>query len=122
MGTTALVAELLVVGIQALVWMAILAITPASDSELCALASTFLNLPAPVVGLLVAAAYTVGVVMDRLTDTLLSRVDRQIRRRVIRKKFFSVPRARLYVMQHGEKMSGFLEYVRSRLRIAREIG
>jgi len=122
MGTTALVAELLVVGIQAVAWIAIFVIAGSSRAALSELLSLAQDSSGLVIGFIVAAAYTAGVLMDRLTDSLFSPIDKRIRRNVIKKKYFSVPRARLFVMQHGENMSSFLEYVRSRLRIARATG
>jgi hypothetical protein len=120
MSTTAIFAELLVIGIQGVIWIALLLagvfqiqIPPDGyivSREWSALATA----------VALATAYSVGVIIDRLADSAFSIFDREIRRKTLtdQGKGF-VSKARMDVLNHGGEMSEFLEYVRSRLRIAR---
>jgi hypothetical protein len=68
MGTTALFAELVVGGVMTLTWMFLLAVTVLGPSRFAPL----LEIPPPVAaGLLLALAYAMGVVFDRVWDSLL---------------------------------------------------
>lgn len=112
MATTALFAELLVVGLQAEAWLVLLALTllgtPTLPWEQLEKWSVLVTLSA------VAVAYVLGIVVDRLADGIVESVlPRRPRSRA------SVPHKRLTVLMHSAALSGFLDYQRSRLRVAR---
>jgi len=117
--TTAIVAELLVGGLEALLWLAALFFAihgfPRHPVAWLNIGKDFV---VPLTFALVAFSYVLGVLVDRISDSLLSPIDWAMRRRLLPKDF-SVPRTRLLVMHKGEQMTKFLDYVRSRMRIAR---
>jgi hypothetical protein len=113
MATTAIFAELLVVGLQVLVWLtiAVFGVTraPLSIPSAAHDWSTLITL------LVIAAAYVLGVLMDRISDSVFKHIDAD----PVRRGDPKVSIARLTVASRSEPVWRFLEYVRSRLRIAR---
>ncbi|MBW3588084.1 MAG: hypothetical protein KY429_01525 [Actinobacteria bacterium] len=113
MSTTALFAELLVVGIGALSWIALIAIAlfgPESfDTKL-------LSSPLVLLGLL-TAGYMAGIVIDRISDALLKPVAARIRSSHYAETI-EFQNDREFVYQRSAMKPSF-EYGRSRLRIAR---
>lgn len=117
MATTVLIAEILIIGIQSLVWIACLvfALFDLSWFDLQVLNGweTLATL------FLLAIAYSLGVLIDRTSDSLFWRVDKHIRKKETPKDFPAVWEMRLFITSKDAGIANFLEYVRSRLRIAR---
>jgi hypothetical protein len=119
MATTAIFAEILIVGLQACVWLALFltAVTGPLQADISflkgweGLASTFV----------LGVAYALGILVDRLADSLLSPVDKRLRDRWLPRKKGepSISQRRLRIMATDEGMAKFLDYLRSRVRIAR---
>ena len=109
MATTALVTEILIVGLQAEAWIAMFV--------LAAFGTGWVDLggvqswAALVTILVLATAYVLGIVVDRLADSALGLV------RGPNPAGFA--QRRLEVLHRSPGMAPFLEYQRSRLRIAR---
>jgi hypothetical protein len=139
--TTAVFAEVLTAGIQALVWIALALYVffwPQDPPELqWHVIETFAALIT--VGVL-ALAYTAGVIIDRVADTVVTKLDTlrlslgtsarkawcQLRgkttvnaRSKVGQKDPSFGEMRLHVRFKGGSMSSFLDYARSRVRVAR---
>ena len=138
MTTTAIFAELLIIGIQASVWvlLPIAAQTEFHFHDLNAVkdwANTLL-----VLGL--AMAYTLGILVDRIADFLVGFFDKKYRRQIIGRILGNQDRQRwesmnptqqwkeiqehFYKIRFGVQgldngISAFIEYLRSRIRIAR---
>ncbi len=121
MKTTALFAEVLVVGLVGLVWVVLLlTILPGLNldiGELLKLLSTHSLLSG---ALLTALAYCLGVMIDRIADIIFDDWDHNR----IREKHFDVEDvkftvARMKVLHRGGDDVDFLHYQRSRIRIAR---
>jgi hypothetical protein len=121
MKTTALFAEVLVVGLVGLVWLVLLLmILPGLNvnvGELLKLLSKHSFLSGV---LLTALAYCFGVMIDRIADIIFDDWDH----RRIRKKHFDVKEvkftvARMKILHRGGDDVDFLHYQRSRIRIAR---
>jgi len=118
-GTTALFAELVVGGVLTLTWMALFVITALGPSRL----TPPFESSSVTAGLLLAVAYALGVVFDRVWDFLLdvSGVQKWLRGRksdvVLDSK---LDRQRRQVFGADPKMAmEFVNYHRSRMRIAR---
>jgi hypothetical protein len=108
--TATAVVEILVVGIQTELWLALLACAFSPDGHRSAV-STLKELKewAPLGTVLaLALAYGLGVIVDRWADSMFPRTALE-----------KLPRMRLTVMHKSEGLAKFLEYQRSRLRIAR---
>jgi hypothetical protein len=130
MSTTALFAEILLVGCQALVWLllfcaAVLGPEPSGKSFAWVLAvNPALTLP---VGL--ALAYAVGILVDRGADSLLEARERRWRDECMQAlrarhpdvgaKARSFGQIRLMILRDSKNVGQDLEYIRSRIRIAR---
>jgi hypothetical protein len=64
-------------------------------------------------------AYTLGIIVDRVADSLLHPIDKRFRPKRFGSKLPSVANARLEVMSKNEELTRFLDFVRSRMRLAR---
>lgn len=117
MATTAIFAEILIIGFQAIVWLALLSMTilgtPRIDLNLLKGWETLIGL------LVLAVAYTLGIVVDRVADSVFDRFDQRLRKDFVPASPPSVHEMRLQVLAESEGMAGFLNYARSRVRIAR---
>jgi hypothetical protein len=121
--TTAVFAEIIVVGLEAEAWIvvAVLAIWGTEWVDLDSVDSW----TALVTILVLAAAYVLGIIVDRIADSLGKRVAKRIRKALSkknkkRKPAVSFSAQRLLVLHEGgEGVIKFLEYQRSRQRVAR---
>jgi hypothetical protein len=113
LGTTAIVAEILIVGLQAAAWISLVLMSVFGTRWVHAAVQDSGTLVAVLV---IAAAYVLGVIVDRLSDTAVRAVQGRGEKD---SKPGTVGKKRLYVMAYGGEMGEFLEYQRSRLRIAR---
>ncbi|HSK89333.1 MAG TPA: hypothetical protein VK880_13300 [Anaerolineales bacterium] len=117
MATTVLIAEILIIGMQSLIWLAclVIAVFDLSWFDLQALKGW-----EPLATLLIlAVAYSLGVLIDRTSDSLFWRIDKHIRKKEIPGNFPAVWQMRLLITSKDDGIANFLEYIRSRLRIAR---
>lgn len=111
MGATALVAEILIVGLElegclALVVFAIFGwdwVDPAGLSDWIA----------PLTLAATALAYVLGIIADRVADSLFKRFRRK------RKLPVKVPKMRMAVLAAKPGVAAFLDYQRSRMRVMR---
>lgn len=125
MATTAIVAEILIVGLETLVWLSLLVIAlvdifwfkragyrdwlhPSHVGGWEVLATT----------LAIASAYVAGILVDRLADSVQARLGKIWPGRAVDKPA-RIAKMRLATMGAGGDVARFLEYQRSRFRIAR---
>lgn len=117
MATTAVFAEILLVGVQALIWMALAAGVVLGPERLTALDWEAIDSWAGLLSLVVLGiAYAAGVVVDRLADSFFDRI---LAPKLSSPRPDGSGKRRLYVRHHGGDMTTFLDYVRSRVRITR---
>jgi hypothetical protein len=120
MSTTAIVAEILIIGFQTSIWFSMMIITIFGyewiDLSKVKGWETFIVLIA------VGIFYTLGVIIDRLTDSLFHPWDLLLRKKYMRGTDITLAKMRLSIMSKNEKITNFLEYLRSRIRIARSSG
>jgi hypothetical protein len=109
MATTALVTEILIVGLEAEAWVTMLVLA-AFGTEWIDLAAVD-GWEALVTVLVLAGAYVLGIVVDRLADSTFGWLRGPDRPGFAKK--------RLEVLHTSPGMAPFLEYQRSRLRVAR---
>lgn len=125
MSTTSLFIELLVVGIQATVWCALLVCTLSGYEWVKALPGSLNNWAAPASVLYLAFAYTLGIIVDRLADLLLMESSpispyRWLKDRPWAKESMeSDPGPRMVVLHYHGKVADLLEFIRSRMRVVR---
>lgn len=116
MTTTNVFAELLIIGIETIGWIALLIFSAFGYHWLDFSIFNHLAVAVP----LAVAAYVLGIIMDRVSDKLLAGADHAIRRRVLDEqtaKAFAP--MRLYILAQSPYLSTELDYMRSRLRIMR---
>jgi hypothetical protein len=128
LSTTAVFAEILIVGLQAEAWLALALLTVFGHEWLFELdgVNDFAALLTIVV---LALAYVLGIIVDRLADTLLDSFEHSRLGKRVKTKFMSKPEEpepeprlstmRMTVMAASDDMTSFLDYQRSRWRIAR---
>jgi hypothetical protein len=117
MATTAIFAEILIVGLQATVWVALLVITILGPRQIDLAKLT--DWSTLITAFVLAIAYTLGIVVDRVTDSVFDPWDQAVRKDNLSASLPSVHRMRLCIMSEGAGVAAFLDYVRSRVRIAR---
>jgi hypothetical protein len=114
MATTSLFVEILIVGLEALVWIGLLAGTIWDLGACIKILKGWGDYSALITTLLLALAYVLGILIDRAADSFY--------------KIFgykpdnppaSVGKMRMRIMNSSEGIARFLDYQRSRLRIAR---
>jgi hypothetical protein len=116
MSTTNVFAELLIIGIETLAWIALLIFSLWGHGWIDFAIFNNLVIAIP----LAAAAYVLGIMMDRVSDGLLARADHAIRRKVLGERAAkSFSQLRSYVLAKSAYLSADLDYLRSRLRIMR---
>lgn len=115
MSTTTLFVEILIVGLLALVWLVLLI---GSIWHLkCAIEflKSMSDYAAFFIALIFGSAYIMGIFVDRVSDSLYKRF--QYSDNCSNDRSFGEKRLR--ILNEGEGMAKFLDYQRSRLRIAR---
>lgn len=115
MSTTALFVEILVAGLQALAVLAMLATVHWGTDPALAFVKAYKEYAALITALVLASAYVLGIFVDRVADGFCTWF-RYSKHPPLPE---SVGKVRLRIMQGSEGMAKFLDYQRSRLRIAR---
>jgi hypothetical protein len=105
--TTAIVAELLVIGIEALVWVFLMAAAIVGYDDFTGVASKW---PQWAAAALIPLAYALGIIVDRVADRAV---------KPLLKKYPDIDALRLKVLTLDNAVTKFVEYIRSRFRIAR---
>jgi|GEM_PF-2107901 len=138
MTSTTLFAEILVVGLQAALWLGLLFLLIANsigiNSDIVGTAQRLKEWAVLITIFAVGLAYTLGIVVDRLADSVVSYLEKELfpdetppdktddklkEDALIVELPSSVGLMRMCVMSKSPEMTKFLEYIRSRLRIAR---
>ena len=116
MSTTQLFAELLVIGIGALIWIAILiaGVSQLSFQNISTNANIFTL--APIVGV----AYVLGIIVDRISYGLFRKLEERTRNKIIEPNTSpSADDRERYILTNSEELSIQITYNRSRLRVCR---
>jgi len=123
MATTAVFAEMLVAGIEAVVWMMLFALAIIGREAEIGLLLPLKDWAPLITASLVAIAYGLGVVIDRVSDSLfkvlLKAEPKKTRTTSEEENEDKTIRLRLLVLARGDKVTDFVEYIRSRIRVAR---
>jgi 8-oxo-dGTP pyrophosphatase MutT (NUDIX family) len=127
MATTAIFAEILIVGLQVEAWLVLVVLDVFGDEWIDT--HSHADFAALLTVVVLAAAYILGILFDRVADSLFSTIE-WTRAGVWLNRVFGqcsqslrAPRKvsimRLTVMKDGGAIGSFLDYQRSRMRIAR---
>ena len=115
MNMTSFFVELVVTGIHTALWIALVILSLVGFRDINAESVLTLNLALPIL----AIAYIMGIIVDRVADRLTFQRDRQIRNEFDVKGLPSFRAMRLYVLSKSKDVYEELEYTRSRMRITR---
>jgi uncharacterized membrane protein (DUF485 family) len=126
MATTPVFAEILVLGLEVEAWLVLLLLAAFGTGWVdVGDVKDFASLVTVVV---LALAYVLGIIVDRLADTLLDRLEKtkrgkRIKQRMSKNRNLEKPEKvaimRMTVMHESEGLTRFLDYQRSRWRVAR---
>jgi 8-oxo-dGTP pyrophosphatase MutT (NUDIX family) len=114
--TTALVAEILVAGLEAVAWLSLFIVAAVGSSGIHW--SRLASFGALLTLVILAAAYVLGVVIDRFSDTVVLAVYRLWRPRPVDMPN-DIDHMRLTLLKEDDGVAKQLEYQRSRMRVAR---
>ena len=115
MNTTNIFVELVVIGFHALIGIAIIVLALVGYRDLDVEKLLTINLALPVL----ATAYILGILIDRVSDRMFISQDYKMRPAGNEANLPSFLTMRYYILHKSSDIYAQLEYIRSRLRIAR---
>ena len=115
MNMTSFFVELVVTGIHTAIWVGLVILSLVGFRNISAESALTLNLALPVL----AVAYIMGIIIDRVADRLTFHRDHQIRDEIDFKGLPSFRAMRLYILSKSKDVYEEMEYTRSRMRITR---
>jgi len=120
MNTTLLFAELLIIGLQASLWLFVLMLVVFGVNWLQALATIGLaDWQTVIVVIALSIIYVIGIIVDRLADFAFTAWDRKMRNRIFPNAPLPIGVMRFQLGKDNEYLNRQFEYTRSRIRISR---
>jgi len=120
MSTTLLFAELLIIGLQATIWLSLLIVDIWGYKWLSAFQNIGLSdWQTVIVVLALSFIYVLGIIFDRVADLVFSGWDKRIRDKIIPNAPLPIAVMRFELGKDNEYLNRQFEYTRSRIRIAR---
>jgi|YNPNPStandDraft_1061719.scaffolds.fasta_scaffold104357_2 hypothetical protein len=120
MSTTLLFAELLIIGLQATIWLSLIVVNIWGYKWLSALQAVGLSdWQTVIVVLALSFVYVLGIIIDRVADLIFSGWDKRIREKIIPNAPLPIAVMRFELGKDNEYLNRQFEYTRSRMRIAR---
>lgn len=116
MTTSLLFVELIIIGLQAMVWLGLLAFSYASIGNLLACLK---DIDGALTVLILGFSYTLGLLVDRLADALYAPWNDRLKKKIIPNPAPNIGTMRYQIDKENTPLNQFLEYTRSRMRIAR---
>lgn len=123
MSTTTLIVEILIIGIQTMIWVLLFFFCLTGQDWLLHSLNFIKDYTNFFIILFLSLSYTLGVLMDRIGDFFYNMVNPKkyfINFSLIRNTYNSAHNdIRMTILNHEQKSCDFLDYVRSRIRILR---
>lgn len=120
MNTTLLFAELLIIGLQASLWLFLVAILAFGTKWLQVAKDIGLaDWETLIVVIALSLVYTIGIIIDRFADRIFKTRDRKIRLQVLKNVEMPTVVIRFRLAKNNEYLNRQFEYTRSRMRISR---
>lgn len=119
MSTTAVFVELLIIGLESLVWLSLLISSLFGLGWMTTISATFEKVGVFATITVIGLAYVVGIVVDEICDSLIEPWAKRIRDSVQSDTKLKMWDVQAYVFSHSEVATSQLGYMRSRLRILR---
>ena len=119
MNTSLVFAELIIIGFEGGIWLAISCATLFGPENLSRFLSYFEKWELLVVVLLLALTYVVGIVIDRFADSRFRRQEHKLDEEIVGGMPVSIPVMRFSLGTQNDFLNQQLEYTRMRMRIVR---
>lgn len=119
MNTSLVFAELIIIGFEGGIWLAISCATLFGPENLSRFLSYFEKWELLVVVLLLALTYVVGIVIDRFADSRFRRQEHKLDEEIVGGMPVSIPVMRFSLGTQNDFLNQQLEYTRTRMRIVR---
>ena len=120
MNTTLLFAELLIIGLQASVWLFFMALVIFGVNWFQFLTSVGLaDWQTVIVVVALSVIYVIGIIIDRLADLAFTAWDKKMRNKFFPNAPFPIGVMRFQLGKDNEYLNRQFEYTRSRMRISR---
>ena len=117
MNTTNIFVELVVIGFHALIGITIIVLGLVGYRNVGVEKFLTINLALPALAL----AYILGILIDRISDRMFIAQDYKMRPADSKEKLPSFLTMRFYILHKSNDIYAQLEYIRSRMRIARDL-
>jgi hypothetical protein len=119
MSTTAVFVELLIIGLESLLWLSLFISSLFGLDWVTTIVGTFEKADVFAAIVFIGLAYVVGIVVDEICDSLIEPWAKRIRDSVQSDTKLNMWDVQAYVFSHSELATSQLGYMRSRLRILR---
>jgi hypothetical protein len=120
MNTTLIFAELLIIGLQASIWLFLVVLAIFGTNWIQGLATFGIaDWQTVIVVVAISIVYVLGVIVDRLADLVFTRWDIKIREQTYPNAPLTLGVMRFQLGKDNEYLNRQFEYTRSRMRIAR---
>lgn len=120
MNTTLLFVELLITGIQSMVWVSLLVLTVFGYEWLAVLTSKILtDFSVIVTSILISFAYSLGVIFDRVSDHFFHNIGKAIGKQEFPEADKPISVIRFNLGKDNPHLNTQIEYTRTRIRISR---
>lgn len=120
MNTTLLFAELIIIGLQASLWLLLLITVNFGAISVSAVARLgFADWQTMFVISILSIIYIIGIILDRFADLLFSSWDKYIRNQIFPNPPISINVMKAQLSKDSEYVNRQFEYTRSRIRISR---
>lgn len=120
MSTTLLFAELIIIGVEAILWIFLLMLTIFGLDWLKVIGNTSISdWQTVIVIVALSIVYVIGIIVDRIADLLFAGWDKKLRDKIIPNPFMGIAVMRFELGKDNEYLNRQFEYTRSRMRISR---
>jgi hypothetical protein len=119
MNTTMLFAEIIVIGLQSFVWILFLVLSVFGTNWITIISVALKDWQAFIAIIFVPIIYTLGIIIDRLSDILTDPWNERIKKQIIGNTEYPSTVMRFALGQNNPTLNMQLEYTRTRMRIMR---
>ena len=119
MNTSLVFAELVIIGLEGGIWLAFLFAAGFGAETLASIFSSFEKWQLLIAAILLALIYVVGVIIDRIADSLFRRKEHILDEEIVGDMPVTIPVMRFSLGTQNDFLNQQLEYTRTRMRIVR---
>ena len=119
MNTSLIFAELIIIGLEGSVWLALLFAGTFGVDAFAGILNLFKDWQLFIAAVLLALVYVVGVIIDRVADALFRKKEGKLDDEIVGDMPVSIPVMRFSLGTQNDFLNQQLEYTRTRMRIVR---